>query len=81
MTVPEHPQTRPQEQDPDISADGGEKPRPGAIEVVIRRIDKFQQSHGVFGFPFAVLQKFGNDQAGSKAALIAYYGLFALFPC
>ena len=26
------------------------------------------------------MQKFGNDQAGSKAALLAYYGLFALFP-
>jgi YihY family inner membrane protein len=50
------------------------------MEVVIRRTDKFQQNHGVLGFPFAVLQKFGNDQAGSKAALIAYYGLFALFP-
>ena len=48
--------------------------------MVIRRTDKFQQEHGVLGFPFAVLQKFGNDQAGSKAALIAYYGLFALFP-
>ena len=35
---------------------------------------------GALGFPFAVLQKFGNDQAGGKAALIAYYGLFALFP-
>ncbi len=34
----------------------------------------------MLGFPFAVWQKFGNDQAGSKAALIAYYGLFALFP-
>lgn len=50
------------------------------MEVLIRRGDKFQQRHGVLGFPFAVLQKFGNDQAGSKAALIAYYGLFALFP-
>jgi len=27
-----------------------------------------------------VAQKFGNDQAGGKAALMAYYGLFALFP-
>jgi YihY family inner membrane protein len=27
-----------------------------------------------------VFQKFGNDQAGSRAALIAYYGLFAIFP-
>jgi YihY family inner membrane protein len=43
-------------------------------------MDKFQQAHGVVGFPWAVAQKFGNDQAGSKAALIAYYGLFALFP-
>ena len=50
------------------------------MEVAIRRADKFQQEHGVLGFPFAVLQKFGNDQAGSKAALIADYGLFALFP-
>jgi YihY family inner membrane protein len=34
----------------------------------------------VLAFPFAVFQKFGNDQAGGKAAMIAYYGLFALFP-
>jgi YihY family inner membrane protein len=34
----------------------------------------------VIAFPWAVLQKFGNDQAGGKAALMAYYGLFALFP-
>jgi YihY family inner membrane protein len=53
---------------------------PGKFEVAIRRADRFQQEHGVLGFPFAVVQKFGNDQAGSKAALIAYYGLFALFP-
>lgn len=31
-------------------------------------------------FPWAVVQKFGNDQASGKAALMAYYGLFALFP-
>jgi YihY family inner membrane protein len=28
----------------------------------------------------AVLRKFGNDQAGSLAALIAYYAFFSLFP-
>ena len=27
-----------------------------------------------------MIQKFGNDQASGKAALMAYYGLFALFP-
>ena len=46
----------------------------------IRRLDRFQQAHGALGFPWAVLQKFGNDQASSRAALIAYYGLFAIFP-
>jgi YihY family inner membrane protein len=55
-------------------------PRPNPIELAVRRVDKFQQAHTVLGFPWAVLQKFGNDQAGSRAALIAYYGLFALFP-
>jgi YihY family inner membrane protein len=46
----------------------------------VRRFDRFQQQHAVLGIPIAVVQKFGNDQAGGKAALIAYYGLFALFP-
>jgi YihY family inner membrane protein len=50
------------------------------VEVLIRRVDRIQQDHGLFGFPFAVVQKFGNDQGSSNAALIAYYGLFALFP-
>lgn len=53
---------------------------PNPIETIVRKADKFQQKHAVVAFPFAVVQKFGNDQAGGKAALIAYYGLFALFP-
>ncbi len=43
-------------------------------------VQRFQQRHRVIAFPWAVVQKFGNDEAGSKAALMAYYGLFALFP-
>jgi YihY family inner membrane protein len=50
------------------------------VERQVRRVDRFQQRHPVLAFPFAVMQKFGNDQAGGKAALMAYYGLFALFP-
>ncbi len=65
---------------PDASTDDHQPGRPGAIEVIVRRVDEFQQKHRVLGFPFAVVQKFGNDQAGSRAALIAYYGLFAVFP-
>jgi YihY family inner membrane protein len=52
----------------------------GWAERQVRRIDRFQQRHIVLAFPWAVMQKFGNDQAGGKAALMAYYGLFALFP-
>jgi len=54
--------------------------RVGWPERQLRRADRFQQRHAVLGFPLAVLQKFCNDQAGGKAALMAYYGLFALFP-
>jgi YihY family inner membrane protein len=58
----------------------GEPPQVGWAERQVRRIDRFQQRHVVLAFPWAVMQKFGNDQAGGKAALMAYYGLFALFP-
>jgi uncharacterized BrkB/YihY/UPF0761 family membrane protein len=52
----------------------------GWAEWQVRRADRFQQRHAVLAFPWAVVQKFGDDQAGSRAALMAYYGLFALFP-
>lgn len=55
-------------------------PRVGRAERLVRRADRFQQRHALIGFPYAVMQKFGNDQAGGKAALMAYYGFFALFP-
>jgi Virulence factor BrkB len=55
-------------------------PQVNWAERQVRRVDRFQQRHTVLAFPWAVMQKFGNDQAGGKAALMAYYGLFALFP-
>lgn len=50
------------------------------MEGVLQAADRFQQRHGVLGFPVAVIKKFGDDQAGKHAALLAYYGLFSLFP-
>ena len=50
------------------------------IDRVIRSLDRFQQRHGWAGFPYAVVKKFGDDQAGYLAALIAYYGFFSIFP-
>ena len=46
----------------------------------IHAIDRFQRRHGWAGFPFAVVKKYGDDQAGYLAALIAYYGFFSVFP-
>jgi len=46
----------------------------------IHRLDRFQREHGAVAFPLAVAKKFGDDQAGSLAALIAYYGFVSIFP-
>jgi membrane protein len=46
----------------------------------IKAFDRFQQAHPAWALPMAVVRKFGNDQAGSLAALIAYYAFFSIFP-
>jgi membrane protein len=46
----------------------------------VRALDRFQRRHAWAGFPFAVAKKYGDDQAGYLAALIAYYGFFSVFP-
>jgi YihY family inner membrane protein len=51
-----------------------------AAERVVRRVDEFQQRHRAPSFVFGVVKKFGDDRAGSLAALIAYYAFLAIFP-
>jgi membrane protein len=46
----------------------------------LRALDRRQQCSRRLAFPAAVLKKFGDDQAGQLAALIAYYGFVSLFP-
>jgi YihY family inner membrane protein len=46
----------------------------------LEAFDRYQQGHRGLAVPFAVIKKFSDDQAGSLAALIAYYGFFSLFP-
>src|SRR3954463_3568380 len=48
--------------------------------AILRRLDAFQRERSWAGFPFAVVKKFGEDQAGNLAALIAYYAIFSIFP-
>ena len=47
---------------------------------LLKRLDRWQQQRRWASFGFAVVKKFGEDQAGNLAALIAYYGFAALFP-
>jgi YihY family inner membrane protein len=51
-----------------------------AAERLLRRVDKQHQQRAWVAFPYAVMKKFGDDQAGNLAALIAYYGFLSLFP-
>jgi membrane protein len=46
----------------------------------VRRFDRYQQQHKWWAVPMAVIRKFGNDQAGNLAALLAYYAFFSIFP-
>ncbi|HEY2537746.1 MAG TPA: YhjD/YihY/BrkB family envelope integrity protein, partial [Solirubrobacteraceae bacterium] len=46
----------------------------------VHALDRLQQRHRWLAFPAGVIKKFGDDEAGSMAALIAYYGFVSLFP-
>jgi YihY family inner membrane protein len=50
------------------------------VERALRAVDRFQQRHGLLGFPVGVAKKYGDDEAGKHAALLAYYGFMSLFP-
>jgi membrane protein len=50
------------------------------VKSALRAVDEFQQQRAWLAFPVAVWKKFGDDQAGNLAALVAYYAFVALFP-
>jgi membrane protein len=50
------------------------------IKKVVMAVDGLQQRHAWLAVPVAVWKKFGDDQAGNLAALIAYSALVAIFP-
>lgn len=47
---------------------------------LIDRIDTYQQQHMLAAFLFGVFKKYGEDEAGYKAALLTYYAFLSLFP-
>jgi YihY family inner membrane protein len=50
------------------------------VKRPLRAIDRYQQRHAALAVPFAVVRKFGDDQGGNLAALIAFRAFFSLFP-
>jgi YihY family inner membrane protein len=46
----------------------------------VKALDRVQRRHAVLAVPVAVVKKFGDDQGGNLAAVIAYYAFFSLFP-
>jgi membrane protein len=51
-----------------------------SINERLHALDRRQQESPRISFLAAVIKKFGDDQAGQLAALIAYYGFVSLFP-
>lgn len=56
------------------------KSKQNKIEQLQHRFDTFQQAHPIVGYPYAIIKKYGDDEAGYQAALIAYYGFLSFFP-
>src|SRR5260370_27066673 len=50
------------------------------VKGAVGAADTLQQRHAWLAVPVAVWKKFGDDQAGNLAALIAYYSFVAIFP-
>jgi YihY family inner membrane protein len=46
----------------------------------LKQLDRAQQRRPRISFVVAVIKKFGDDQGGQLAALIAYYGFVSVFP-
>jgi uncharacterized BrkB/YihY/UPF0761 family membrane protein len=50
------------------------------VERIIRGLDRAQRRWPVAAYPYAVLRKYSDDQAGNLAALLAYYAFVSIFP-
>lgn len=50
------------------------------IDKNIEKLDAFQRRHRPIAFTYAVIKKYGEDEAGYKAALFTYYAFLSLFP-
>ena len=50
------------------------------IQKLITSLDHLQQRYRLPAFIYAVIKKYGEDQAGYQSALLTYYAFLSLFP-
>src|SRR5436189_244885 len=50
------------------------------VKSTLRAVDEFQQRRAWLAFPVAVWKKFGDDQAGNLALLVAWFAFVSIFP-
>ena len=50
------------------------------LQKAVHAVDDAQARTTLLAFPLAVVKKFGDDDGGNLAALIAYYGFLSIFP-
>jgi membrane protein len=51
-----------------------------AVKKAQHAVDRFQQRRSWLGYVIGAWKKFGDDQAGNLAALVAYYAFVSIFP-
>ena len=50
------------------------------FQKIINALDRFQQRYRFTAYTYAVIKKYGEDQAGYQSALLTYYAFLSLFP-
>jgi YihY family inner membrane protein len=50
------------------------------VQRLVSEVDQAHRRRPWLAIPVAVVKKFGDDDAGNSAALIAYYGFLSMFP-
>ena len=73
---------RPTFQDPEVVSSARPVSTLGDVSgrSALVAVDEFQRRHAWASLPVAVVRKYGDDQAGQYAALLAYYAFLSVFP-
>jgi len=51
-----------------------------SLNVIVRKVDGWQQRHRWAAVTYAVIKKYSEDQSGQQAVVLTYYAFLSLFP-